>query len=140
VNGKEMHPNALPESSSSLTPAKLGCWRAHANLWSRMLSEHITTALIVEDDADWDVNVHDNFALVARHMRSSNVLRGGDMTEYERKTAPYGAFRVQHLPIPFDLVVRPAAVRDLVLELTINIRVGLGYPVRRPLLGQPQRL
>ena len=89
-----MHPNALPESSSVLSPAQLGCWRAHANLWSRMLSENITTALIVEDDADWDVNVHDSFALLARHMRSSNVLRGGDMTEHERITAPYGALRV----------------------------------------------
>ena len=47
-----------------------------------------------EDDADWDVNVHNSFALVARHMRSSNVLRRGDMTEHERITAPYGALQV----------------------------------------------
>jgi hypothetical protein len=90
VIGKEMHPNALPESSGLLTPAQLGCWRAHANLWSRMLSDNISTALILEDDADWDVNVHDSFALVGRHMRGSNLLRGRDMTGHEIETAPYG--------------------------------------------------
>jgi hypothetical protein len=94
VNGKEIHPNARPESSGWLSAAQLGCWRAHANVWSRMLSENINTALIVEDDADWDVNVHDSFALVARHLRGSNVLRESNMTEYERERAPYGACRV----------------------------------------------
>ena len=93
VNGKEIHNNARPESSGGLSPAQLGCWRAHANLWSRMLTEGISTALIVEDDADWDVNVHDSFALMSQHLRGSNVLRGRDLTEYERESTPYGAFQ-----------------------------------------------
>ena len=59
-----------------------------------MLRENIHTALIVEDDADWDVNVHDSFALTARHLSGPNALRKSDFTEYEREWAPYGACRV----------------------------------------------
>src|SRR4051794_18106389 len=98
-----MHPNALPESSSSLRAAQLGCWRAHANIWSRMLSENITSALIMEDDADWDVNIHGSFASVGRHMRGSNALRGRNMTEFERKATPYGEFQIRYFPNPLEL-------------------------------------
>jgi len=63
----------------------IGCWRAHMNAYSTIVKSHISTALIMEDDADWDVSLkhqlHD-FAI-----GSQNILQG------ERKfplESPYG--------------------------------------------------
>ena len=42
-----------------VTLAELGCWRAHANVWSHILSSGISSALILEDDADFSVGIRD---------------------------------------------------------------------------------
>jgi GR25 family glycosyltransferase involved in LPS biosynthesis len=34
---------------------EVGCWRSHLNIMQKMVRERINTALIFEDDADWDV-------------------------------------------------------------------------------------
>ncbi|KYK61302.1 hypothetical protein DCS_02444 [Drechmeria coniospora] len=34
-----------------------GCWRAHANIWAKMLRENTPATLILEADATWDINI-----------------------------------------------------------------------------------
>ena len=41
------------------SPPHVGCWRSHANVWSHIISSGISSALILEDDADFSVGVRD---------------------------------------------------------------------------------
>jgi hypothetical protein len=56
---KSVAENALPppRKPGSLRPEEYSVWRAHANVWRRMMEQDINTALIIEDDNDWDVNL-----------------------------------------------------------------------------------
>ncbi|KAL8830410.1 MAG: hypothetical protein Q9170_005747 [Blastenia crenularia] len=40
----------------------VGCWRAHLNFAQRVVRERISTALVLEDDSDWDVSFRDQLA------------------------------------------------------------------------------
>lgn len=55
------------------------------------MNENIESALILEDDLDWDVNIHDILYHVAYQMRTSG-LRNTVLTEHEESSAPYGTF------------------------------------------------
>lgn len=72
-------PDATPSAAGAL-----GCWRAHLNFVRQMVSDNIQSALIFEDDADWDLNLREqlkNFAL------GSQLLLG----QIDNSTAsPYG--------------------------------------------------
>jgi GR25 family glycosyltransferase involved in LPS biosynthesis len=58
-------------------------------VWRRVLNEKLETALILEDDVDWDVNIHDIFEELSRQMRKGKLQQTA-MTEEEQLTAPYG--------------------------------------------------
>jgi hypothetical protein len=66
-----------------------GSWQGHADVWRRVLNEKLETALILEDDVDWDVNIHDIFEELSRQMRKGKLQQTA-MTEQEKLTAPYG--------------------------------------------------
>ncbi|KAL8725454.1 MAG: hypothetical protein Q9166_007348 [cf. Caloplaca sp. 2 TL-2023] len=40
----------------------VGCWRAHLNFAQKIVRERIQTALVLEDDSDWDVSFKDQLA------------------------------------------------------------------------------
>ena len=84
-----MNEKAKPSDGGFLRDEQWGCWRGHADVWKRVVHEKLETALILEDDVDWDVNIHDIFEELSRQLRK-NKLRRTKMTEEERKTAPYG--------------------------------------------------
>ncbi|KAJ5704115.1 hypothetical protein N7493_011253 [Penicillium malachiteum] len=68
VYGSLIHEKARPYGSHYLRNEQLGCWRAHANIWRKIISENIETALILEDDVDWDINIRSVFAELSRQM------------------------------------------------------------------------
>jgi GR25 family glycosyltransferase involved in LPS biosynthesis len=84
-----MNEKARPSDGGFLRDEQWGCWRSHANMWKRVIDEKLETALILEDDVDWDVNVHDVFEVLSRQMRRGK-LRQTSMTMRERTAAPYG--------------------------------------------------
>ena len=45
--------------------AAIGCWRAHMNLIAKIVEEGIQSALILEDDADWDVQIKSQLQSIA---------------------------------------------------------------------------
>lgn len=51
----------LPPSSNlkyqHVKKGELACFRSHANVWRRVLKEKLDTALILEADAAWDMNI-----------------------------------------------------------------------------------
>ncbi|KAL9617990.1 MAG: hypothetical protein Q9160_007238 [Pyrenula sp. 1 TL-2023] len=59
-------------------PGVLGAWRAHLNIMREIVQRNLSTALIFEADADWDVRFKDQLSLMAENMPS------GD------EAAPYG--------------------------------------------------
>lgn len=89
VNGSLIAEKSKPAGSHNLSPARMGCWRSHADVWQRMITENITSAIILEDDADWDVDVHNIFERLSRQMRRTK-LRKAPPTAWEEQHAPYG--------------------------------------------------
>jgi len=64
VNSKVLEKQSLPDVYGTpyvvLEPAHLACYRGHANIWRKMVEEGIETALIMEDDIDWDLNIRES--------------------------------------------------------------------------------
>ena len=72
VDGKELPHVAWPgfykegDQAAGIT----GCWRAHMDAAGAIIDNNLSSALIVEDDADWDVGLKTQltqFALGSRH-------------------------------------------------------------------------
>ncbi|KAJ6118995.1 hypothetical protein N7471_013615, partial [Penicillium samsonianum] len=51
-------------------PLEVGCWRAHMNVIDFIVSHKIATALIFEDDVDWDVSLKSQLIEFARGARA----------------------------------------------------------------------
>jgi hypothetical protein len=57
-------PKALPkEHNPGLKDVEYACWRTHADAWRKVVEEGWATAMIIEDDADWDGGIHESMAL-----------------------------------------------------------------------------
>ncbi|KAI1099768.1 hypothetical protein F4804DRAFT_320943 [Jackrogersella minutella] len=68
VSGGKVPDKAIPTTSDHgrMNDASLGSWRAHMNAIQEVVRRNLTSALILEDDIDWDVRVRNqlrDFAL-----------------------------------------------------------------------------
>ncbi|WPH02260.1 Hypothetical protein R9X50_00511600 [Acrodontium crateriforme] len=54
VTNKTLPPGA---SEVGMSPGGLGAWRAHVNVARLMVEQNIQSALVLEDDADWDIRI-----------------------------------------------------------------------------------
>ncbi|KAI4101041.1 MAG: hypothetical protein LQ339_005269 [Xanthoria mediterranea] len=61
----------------------VGCWRAHLNFAQKIVRERIQTAIVFEDDSDWDVSFQDQLAEFAT---GSRYISGTSRTP----RSPYG--------------------------------------------------
>jgi len=68
VEGHAVPSQALPHTFNQ-DPGATGCWRAHMNILREMVHEKIFSAVIFEDDADWDVALKYQMTQVARGAR-----------------------------------------------------------------------
>lgn len=68
-----------------LAPNIVGCWRAHLNAYQRIVHDKVSTALIFEDDADWDVGLKQQLVQFARGSRFIT-----NTSEPESPRSPYG--------------------------------------------------
>ena len=57
---------------------EVGCWRAHANLWSHIISSGVSSALIFEDDADFSVGIRDILEGVSQQLQDIIGARNGE--------------------------------------------------------------
>ncbi|KAI5195360.1 hypothetical protein E4T38_09096 [Aureobasidium subglaciale] len=85
VNGDTISEKALPYTMD-LGPGQKGCWRGHLDVAQKMVMENIQTALVFEDDADWDVALHAQLKEVARGTR----WLGGQEDISTLPHSPYG--------------------------------------------------
>ena len=72
VDGNDIAAAALPSGvRGNLSPSTVGSWRAHINALANVVKNNYTSALIVEDDVDWDVRLK---SLLKEFAVSNNVL------------------------------------------------------------------
>ena len=57
VNGSEVPDKVLPYGMSrqGMGSGAIGCWRSHLNIYQKMVQHSIQSALVFEDDADFDL-------------------------------------------------------------------------------------
>lgn len=62
---------ALPdEHNPGLKDVEFACWRSHADAWRKVVEEGWDTAMILEDDADWDGGIQESMALAWQGLRN----------------------------------------------------------------------
>jgi hypothetical protein len=71
VDGKKVLDKVLPLGMDRTVygDGAVGCWRAHLNIYQKMVEHNIQSALVFEDDADWDVALKYQMLDVARGTR-----------------------------------------------------------------------
>lgn len=83
VDGASVSSKARPYTMD-VKDGVLGCWRAHVNIWQDIVHSEVTTALVFEGDADWDVSLIAQMLELARGTRYV-------MDEQDKNTfSPYG--------------------------------------------------
>jgi hypothetical protein len=116
--------NALPppKTPGSLRMEEYAVWRAHANIWRKIIEQDITSALIMEDDNDWDINLKEQIPRIMNALdeirqakprkEDDGVVRGGQDIEpwdilylgscWEVATTTDKKGRKTFIPIPSD--------------------------------------
>ncbi|RMZ79024.1 hypothetical protein DV737_g3558, partial [Chaetothyriales sp. CBS 132003] len=97
VHGEKIPTKALPPNfNENLNTGSLGAWRAHINAIRRVVETGASTALIIEDDVDWDIRLRDildNFATASRslnNLSTSEKVAFRDLPAVEIHGSPYG--------------------------------------------------
>ncbi|KAL1859823.1 hypothetical protein VTK73DRAFT_7443 [Phialemonium thermophilum] len=75
VSGDDVPERVLPADSEGkqISTGNKGSWRAHMNALRRVVELNLTSALILEDDADWDIRLKTQLQVVA--LASRGFLR-----------------------------------------------------------------
>jgi GR25 family glycosyltransferase involved in LPS biosynthesis len=70
-DGKTIVDKAIPKTSEHNRPSDgiLGSWRAHMNAAREIVARNLTSALILEDDVDWDVRIKEQLRDLALSTR-----------------------------------------------------------------------
>jgi GR25 family glycosyltransferase involved in LPS biosynthesis len=83
-------PNPDPEpEDDNLVNGQKGCWRSHLNILEKIVSEGISSALIMEDDADWDVRIKTQLSQFALATRALSQPRSYTAKSFADPTYPY---------------------------------------------------
>ncbi|PWY83396.1 LPS glycosyltransferase [Aspergillus heteromorphus CBS 117.55] len=96
VSSDDMSPKAYPprfdeEGRPRMLDGEIGSWRAHINAIQKIISDRTSSALILEDDVDWDVTLKNQlheFALGARAVQSSSDI--SNSLKPTLQDSPYG--------------------------------------------------
>ncbi|KAK9469416.1 hypothetical protein V1512DRAFT_256199 [Lipomyces arxii] len=66
----------------------LGSWRSHMNAFKYIVENRIESALLIEDDVDWDINIKHQLRALSQALRSSPIR--APLSPDEAARAPYG--------------------------------------------------
>ncbi|KAI1395143.1 glycosyltransferase family 25 protein [Hypoxylon fuscum] len=85
VKGESIPDKAVPFGADrkKLWETNLGSWRGHMNAVRRIIEEDLDSALIMEDDMDWDVRLKPQMERVAQGARAL-------LSSASKPTSPYG--------------------------------------------------
>ncbi|KAF3056409.1 putative glycosyltransferase family 25 protein [Daldinia childiae] len=90
VAGNTIPKKALPFGwdRETMRDSNLGSWRGHVNAMRRIIEDGISSALIMEDDMDWDVNIKEQLVQFAAAARS--LQNGFHRNQTLETPSPYG--------------------------------------------------
>ncbi|KAF8866244.1 hypothetical protein BDZ45DRAFT_710845 [Acephala macrosclerotiorum] len=88
VQGQSVPDKALPFGVDrvKLWENNLGSWRGHMNA---IVEQGITTALVIEDDVDWDVRLKSQLQIIAHGMQALQAI-SPSVSEPDDHNSPYG--------------------------------------------------
>ena len=77
---REIAKNAvpLPRTPGRLRPEEYAVFRAHANVWRRIVEERLPNALVLEDDVDWDVKIKEQIPRVMTAAERLTTMHGSE--------------------------------------------------------------
>ncbi|KEF57743.1 uncharacterized protein A1O9_05663 [Exophiala aquamarina CBS 119918] len=125
VRGDTISEKAKPYGMEKLLPAEVGAWRAHLNVLQKVVENRISSALILEDDADWDVSLKAQMTEFARGTRwlmnhtgpsYSPYGDGWDILWIGHCSAHSHHSDTRRWVIRKDLTVPPPSKRDAMLQ------------------------
>ena len=96
VKGDEVDSKAVPphwDTGKNMSPGNLGSYRSHIVALRRIVEQGYRTAMIMEDDLDWDLGIKDQLRLFATHLRSissSESVPLSQQAKHKTADAPYG--------------------------------------------------
>ncbi|KAK6350430.1 hypothetical protein TWF718_003622 [Orbilia javanica] len=108
VRGEDIHQKAYPYglARTELPLPYLGSWRSHMDAFKYIIDNRIETALLLEDDIDWDIYVKEQMTAFSKALRTSPLRK--PFTTDELKRAPYGLdWDVMHLGTSKNLMAPP---------------------------------
>ena len=86
VDGSQVSAKVLttdfPESDNH--DGQIGCWRSHLSFAHRIIENNLASAMIIEDDADWDVNFRSQLEHIA--------LGSQTLLDTPKKGAPFSPY------------------------------------------------
>ncbi|KAK4238965.1 glycosyltransferase [Achaetomium macrosporum] len=94
VMGSEVPDKAIPmaKGRERLKDASIGSWRAHMNAIREVVHRNLSSALILEDDTDWDVRIREqlyDFALAAHALTQPLRSSSSSSKKYHDPTYPH---------------------------------------------------
>lgn len=91
VFGSEVPDKAIPtsEGQERLPDPSIGSWRGHMNAIREVVSRNLSSALILEDDADWDVNIRAQLQAFALSSQALAQPLSGTTSVYADPTYPH---------------------------------------------------
>ncbi|KAF2804636.1 uncharacterized protein BDZ99DRAFT_511561 [Mytilinidion resinicola] len=112
VKGADVLHKALPPGDYQIPPDGVkGCWRAHMNALLTVIQQNVSTALIMEDDVDWDIRIRDQLHRFAVYARILTQPLSSNPSEYADPTFPEPKLEGQILNIPLEHV--PSTIAPL---------------------------
>ena len=94
MKGDQVDDKALPPHwKSSMSSGNKGSYRSHVNALRKVVENRYRTAIIMEDDLDWDLAIKDQLLLFAQKLPlipESQFEPLSRASKYETPNAPYG--------------------------------------------------
>ncbi|CAH0017999.1 unnamed protein product [Clonostachys rhizophaga] len=118
ISGEKVADKAIPKTTEHdrLDNGAIGCWRAHMNALQEVVRRNLGSALILEDDADWDVRIRQQLYDMALSSQALIQPLAGTTNSFADKTyrpppegPPKGVpeFPINRLPKTVPATVTP---------------------------------
>lgn len=118
-DGKDVPDKALPnmDGHDRMGNPVIGSWRGHMNAIQEVVRRNLSSALIMEDDTDWDIRIRQQLQNFARSSRALTQPLKAPAGTYADPTYPLAAgqrastavpqFNLDQLPVTVDPVTTP---------------------------------
>ncbi|PSN61056.1 hypothetical protein BS50DRAFT_163887 [Corynespora cassiicola Philippines] len=107
INSSNIDEKAFPPGNHRTLPkGNLGSWRAHMNTIREIIQQNLTTALILEDDVDWDFRIRNQLLDFSRGARrvpdlvvEAEMHARKNIRELDESLTPADLARLSSIPL-----------------------------------------